>query len=80
MILTEFSVREQRWTKFAGWRPIWSVSTHGGRHCGSPDHRNSGLPQHSRSLGQTAASCHKVVNDNDDRTWADAPLKSERIG
>jgi len=38
------------------------------------------LPQHSRSLGQTAASCHKVVNDNSGRTWADGLPQTECPG
>jgi hypothetical protein len=66
-ILTEFSVREQRLAELpqvAGGRRARGPYAHGGRHRCCAEHGDPGRPKHPRCLGQAAARCHEVIDQN----------------
>jgi hypothetical protein len=72
LILNEFSVREHR----ADVRRIRGPYTHRGCDRRCTQHRDSGCPEHPRRLGETAASCHQVIDENN-RTGRDRPAEPE---
>jgi hypothetical protein len=66
-ILTEFSVREQRLAELAevvDLRRARRPYAHRGGHRSCAEHGDSGRSKHPRCLGQAAARCYKVIDQN----------------
>ena len=66
-ILTEFSVRGQRLVelpKVADVRRAWRLYPHRGRHRCRAEHGDPGRSKHPRCLGQAAARCYEVIDQN----------------